>query len=164
MRQYQRSRCALVNWIPNSLLHSGASPRGDSFEELCNKAPRPWWISRCVICGSGRRRKAQHSAAIETLNKLVFMVNTFSVVARQTWQLGQRPHPLIPLGALLLRPLRDLASHQEGLRSWASCPPDILHRLCLFYHFALIFVLQLWLSRVRSEIVELFVYFKCVSA
>lgn len=37
--QYQRSRCALVNQIPNLLLHSGVSLRGDSFKGLDNNTP-----------------------------------------------------------------------------------------------------------------------------
>lgn len=51
-----------------------------------------------------------------------------------------------------------------AFQKWASCLPDVvaLQRLCLFHHFSLVFVLLLWLDRLCSEIMQLFVCFKCV--
>lgn len=51
-RRYQRSRCALVNWISNVLLHSGASPCGDGFDGAYNSAPWAGRISGSIICRS----------------------------------------------------------------------------------------------------------------
>ena len=70
---------------------------------------------------------------------------------------------LIPLGTSLLSgmcaavffcPSRSFVSHWECFRSGASCLPDVTDsfRLCLFNHFSLIFVLLLWLSRLRTVI------------
>lgn len=55
----KRSGCALVNQIPNVLLHSGASPGGDSFRGLDNNTPWACWMSLCVVCGWGCRGKAK---------------------------------------------------------------------------------------------------------
>lgn len=51
-----------------------------------------------------------------------------------------------------------------AFQKWASCLPDVvaLQRLCLFHHFSLVFVLLLWLDRLCSEIMQLFVCFKHV--
>lgn len=50
---------------------------------------------------------------------------------------------------LSLFPPRDFISQRKRFGSRASCSPDVvdLLRMCLFYHFSLIFVPLLWLSQ-----------------
>lgn len=102
--QHQRSRCALANWIPNLLWHSGASPHGDSFEGLDNKPPRACWIRR-VICGHGcqRRGESKHWELHEILNKFIFIVIQWGNTHRQDADLVWSAKPSLYCASLRIQ-------------------------------------------------------------